>query len=117
MSFQESFIFGFSLWCLNDSCFGQSGSKFVGQEFVAAQPIETKDFVFQNTINENAQSWQGSNAEPFNKERRLLSVDRQELRVGELLAENFEMFIHDLTPEEFFVEEVDNSELKLGDIV
>jgi len=39
------------------------------------------------------------------------------LRVGELLAENFEMFIHNLTPEEFFVEEVDNSELELGDIV
>ena len=55
--------------------------------------------------------------ESFNKEGRFFGINIEELSVGELLTEDFKVFIHDFTSLEFLVVEVYNSEFEFGDVV
>ena len=79
--------------------------------------MEAEDFVLENSVDENAKSGKSSDSEFLDEEGGFFSVNGQELGVGKLLTQDFEMFVHDLAALELFVEEVHDCELEFGDVV
>ena len=62
LALQDSLVFDLILVTLNHSCLVQPGCKLPCQELVPAEPIKAKYFILKDSIDEAAESREGSNA-------------------------------------------------------
>lgn len=117
MPFQNSLVLDLVLVTFNDSCLVQPGCKLPCQKLVTTQPIEAKYFVLEDSVDEATEGREGSNAQLFDEKWCFLCIDVKELSLGELLAEEFKMFVHDFASLELLVVEVHHCSFEFGDVV
>lgn len=117
VALEDSLVLYLLFGVLDDSSLVHPRSQLIGQELVATQPIETEQFVLHDSIDEEDKSREGPDVEFLHKEGCLFCLDGEELGLGELLAEDTEMFMHDRASLELLVEEVNDGVLEFGDIV